>query len=385
MLDTLRTDVLQQIIDEKLIVAEAKKQGVTVSDAEVKRQVEAEIAQKKQELGGEAAFLAQMKKENLTEEKLREKYANELRRQLLAYRLVHKQFPDKKPSAVEAEAYFKTNRDKFPKAPAQIRTSVIQIPVAPDSATDVAAKAKAMSVRKRIVGGEKFAKVAAEVSDDEGSARSGGDLGFFTRGQMEPAFEEASFTQRIGQVGQPVRSNVGWHIIEVLERDTLKTHARRDSLDERGRPMVEAHVRHILVRVAFNEADVDRAKTLAEKVHALAVAPGADFAALAKRYSKYQGPHGDDGDVGFLPMSTLQANIRAGLDSVKVGSVSEVLVNPAGFNIFRVTEKKAEREYELAEIKDELPDAVQQIQFKEKYEAWVKTLRAKAVIEVRKS
>jgi hypothetical protein len=98
-----------------------------------------------------------------------------------------------------------------------------------------------------------------------------------------------------------------------------------------------------------------------------------------------QGPHGDDGDVGFLPMSTLQANIRAGLDSVKVGSVSEVLVNPAGFNIFRVTEKKAEREYELAEIKDELPDAVQQIQFKEKYEAWVKTLRAKAVIEVRKS
>jgi hypothetical protein len=68
-----------------------------------------------------------------------------------------------------------------------------------------------------------------------------------------------------------------------------------------------------------------------------------------------------------------------------VGGISEVLMNPAGFNIFRVTERKAEREYSLEEIKAELPGAVSDIEFREKIEEWVKGLRAKALIQINKS
>ena len=89
-------------------------------------------------------------------------------------------------------------------------------------------------------------------------------------------------------------------------------------------------------------------------------AKGTDFATLVRRYSKYDGPAQSDGDVGFVSLGSLQPQIRAGLDSLETGQVSEVLVNQAGFNIFKVTDRKPEREYSLEEIREELPDAVAQ-------------------------
>ena len=65
--------------------------------------------------------------------------------------------------------------------------------------------------------------------------------------------------------------------------------------------------------------------------------------------------------------------------------MSEVLVNAAGFNIFKVTERKNEREYQLEEIRDELPDAVADMRQRERYDEWIKTLRTKAHIEIRQS
>ena len=383
--DTLRHQILDQLIDEKLIVAEAKRQGISVTDGEVSKQVDEAIQDAKTRLGSAAAFAEQLEKENLTEDKLRDKYRNEVRRQLTAQRLVQRQIIRKPVSVTEAEAYFKTHPDKFPKVPPEVRVAVVQIPVTADSLTEEKARARALAARKRVVtGGEKFAKVAAEVSEDPGSAQSGGDLGYFTRGRMDPVFEDAAFRQKIGEVGMPIHSAFGWHVIEVIDRDTVKTAANRDSLDDDNKPVLEAHARHILIRVDVADADVERSKKVAEKVHAEAV-KGTDFTTLVKKYSHYQGPQTPDGDLGFLSYGQLQPQIRAGLDSVKVGEVSDVLVNRAGFNIFKVLERKPERDYALDEIRDDLPQAVAQIQYREKYDAWVKSLRSKAHIEIRKS
>jgi peptidyl-prolyl cis-trans isomerase SurA len=382
IVDTLRRQVLEQLIDDKLIVAEAQRQGLTVSDNEVNRAVEQQLAQKVQELGGEMQFREQLRKENTTEDRLRDKYRKDIRLQMLGQRLLAKQFPPKTVPQAEAEAYFKANPKKFPKAPAEVRLQVIQITVTPDSAASAKGRAEVLAAKKRIEAGEKFAKVAADVSDDPNSARSGGDLGFFPQGTMEPAIDAASFSLKVGKLSDPVQTPYGWHILEVMERDTVKTRAGRDSLGRDGKPVLEAHVRHILVRVAVTDDDAKRAKKLADRVRAEA-AKGTDYAALVRRYSKYQGPASPDGDVGFVPMSSLQPLIRTGIDSLEIGQVSEVLPNQSGYNIFKVTDRKAEHAYTLDEIKDELPDAVAQIQFKERYDAWIKGLRGKASIEYR--
>jgi peptidyl-prolyl cis-trans isomerase SurA len=381
MLDTLRRQILDEMINEKIIYAEAVRQGMTASDAEVSREVEKALREAKQRLG-EDGFREQLAKENTTEEQLRTRYRDEARRQQLAQRLVQKSLPGKPVSPTEAETFFRANPDKFPLAPGQVRVSVIQIPVSADSAADAAGRARALDIRKRLAAGEKFAKLAAELSDDTGSARAGGDLGFFVRGSMEPALEQAIFSLPIARVSEPVRTPYGWHLVETLERDTLKTAAGRDSLDADGKVVPEAHARHILVRVPTGDADRDRARALADRVWRELV-NGMDFATMVRRYSKYPGPAAPDGDIGFISLGTLMPQIRAGLDTLEVGQVSEPLENQAGFNLFTLGDRKPERPYTLDEIKEQLPEAVGQIKFRERYDEWLKGLRAKAIIEIR--
>lgn len=379
-LDTLRRRILDQMIDERLIIAEAKRQGITVSDAEIGKQVDAAIDDVKQRLGSEAAYVEQLQRENTTEARLRDRYRSELQRQMMGKRLVDKQIPRKPVPAKEAETYFAAHPERFPKVPGEVRLSVIQLPPAPDSVAMAAGRRKAADARARILKGERFAKVAAEVSDDKASAQSGGDLGFFGRGRMEPNLENAAFALKDGDLSQPVQTPYGWHLVQPIERDTLKSMAGRDSVGPDGKPWVEVHARHILVRVAPTEADIERARKQIDRVREEA-SKGTPWATLVRRYSRFEGPVGEDGDLGFLSLAGLQPNIRAGVDSLEIGQVSEVLTNPAGFNLFKLTDRRPERDYTLEEIREELPEAVAQLQFREKMDAWVKTLRDKARIE----
>jgi len=380
--DTLRHQVLDQLINEKLIAAEAKKMGITVTEAEVERQANAAIEDARKRFGGDQGLQEQLQRENMTLDKLRDKYRTELRRSLVVQKTVERQIPKRLVTEAEAEAYFKANPSRFPKLPAELRLSVIQIPVRADSASDARGRAGALAARKRILAGEKFAKVAAEVSEDPNSARAGGDLGFFTRGTMEPALEAAALEHKIGELSPPVRTPYGWHIVETLERDTVRTRTGRDSLGRDGAPVLEAHVRHVLIRVPIQDADIERAKKLTEKVKS-ELDKGADFAAMVRRYSKYEGEVGESGDLGFVNLGGLQPAIRAGLEPLDVGEVSAPLPNAIGFNLFKVTGKKPERAYTLDEVREELPRVVGELKFRDKYDEWVKTLRAKASVQIR--
>ncbi|MDQ3228102.1 MAG: peptidyl-prolyl cis-trans isomerase, partial [Chloroflexota bacterium] len=77
----------------------------------------------------------------------------------------------------------------------------------------------AEAARARVAAGEAFATVASEVSTDQGTAGNGGDLGWFTRAEMVPAFAETAFSLEPGTVSEPVETEFGWHIIQVTESD----------------------------------------------------------------------------------------------------------------------------------------------------------------------
>jgi len=74
----------------------------------------------------------------------------------------------------------------------------------------------ANSVRERLLNGEDFAVLAKELSQDTSNSETGGDLGWFSKGQMVAAFEEAAFSQKVGEIGKPVQTDFGWHIIQVI-------------------------------------------------------------------------------------------------------------------------------------------------------------------------
>ncbi|HEV8481683.1 MAG TPA: peptidylprolyl isomerase [Candidatus Eisenbacteria bacterium] len=362
----MRKSILDRLIDEKLIVQEAKRKQVVVPDSEVDHQVSDAIADAKQRLGGDAGYQAELSKEGISENDLKERYRGEIRRQLLANQLLRKELNLKlEVSPAEAEAYFKANPGDFPKRPEEVGLAVIQIPIAPESSAVVAAKARAQGLLDRVRKGESFTRVAMEASEDPGTRASGGDLGFFGRGDLDSTFEQVAFHLKPGQISDLVRTPFGYHIIRVEEVDTTRN---------------QIHARHILVRVAPQQADQKRAEALANQVYDQAQ-KGADFGDLVRRYSKYQGPAGPGGNLGFLPLSAFPAEFRQTLEKMPIGSVSRPLAGPQGYNIFKMLDRHPERSYTLDEVKEQLPDLVRQMKLKKQYDTWVAGLRTRTQIQ----
>jgi peptidyl-prolyl cis-trans isomerase D len=112
--------------------------------------------------------------------------------------------------------YYEKNQDEFG-LPEQRQASHILIKVAEDADQSVVdeAKAKIDALAERLHDGESFEELAKQNSQDSGSATSGGDLGFFAKGVMDPAFEAAVFTLQEGEVSEAVRSSFGFHLIKL--------------------------------------------------------------------------------------------------------------------------------------------------------------------------
>ncbi|MGD0730435.1 MAG: peptidylprolyl isomerase [Terracidiphilus sp.] len=122
------------------------------------------------------------------------------------------------PTQLEIQQYFTQHQSEY-SVPEQARSRHILIKVAPgaDAKTDAAAKAKAEGLLKQIQGGANFADLAKKNSDDPGSKDAGGELGFAQRGRMVPEFDNAIFTQKIGDT-KIVKTQFGYHIVQVEER-----------------------------------------------------------------------------------------------------------------------------------------------------------------------
>lgn len=142
---------------------------------------------------------------------------------LLASLLFQDLLAASKPTDADLAKYYEEHRKEYDEATARhilIRFKGSRVPLKPDQQdlTEEEALAKTAELRKRITDGEDFAVVAKAESDDTGSGQQGGDLGSFGRGQMVDVFENAVFTQPVGEVSEPVKSPFGYHLIQVQKR-----------------------------------------------------------------------------------------------------------------------------------------------------------------------
>ncbi len=145
-----------------------------------------------------------------------------------------------KPSEDAVKAWYDEHKNEYENAKARhilIRFQGSQVPIRKDQKdlTDAEALEKAKQLRERLVKGEDFAAIAKAESDDVGSGSQGGDLGSFTRGRMVPVFEEAAFSLPINEISQPVKSQFGYHIIQVQERSKQPLESVRAEIEKRLR------------------------------------------------------------------------------------------------------------------------------------------------------
>jgi peptidyl-prolyl cis-trans isomerase SurA len=368
----LRKEVLNQLVEKQVLLAEAQKQNITVTDADVKQAVDREIQGLKQRIGSEKDYQAALAKENTTEAELRKRYEGGVREQLLISRLVGREVQSKTTvSDAEVKAYFEAHRDSIGKRPEELRLAYIVVAFEPDPTQVKRAQARADSLRTLVVTkGQPFERVAAQHSDDP-SARVGGDLGTFSRGDMVAEFESVAFALKPMEISQPVRTRFGYHVIQVLQH-----YAKTDTSDEK------IHARHIMVQAKPTDADEERARKRALALRDSIVA-GADFAAVARKYSADAATRDSGGVVGQIPVPALPANLREPLSGLRVGEVSVPFKRDAGYHIFKLLGREPEKDYVFDDIKDDLKEVVTNKKLEENYKRWYERIKKTVNVEIR--
>lgn len=169
---------------------------------------------------------------------------------------------ESKPSDEELHKYYDEHKTEFEQVQARhvlIRFQGSSLPVKPGQKdlTDAEALAKAQDIRKKLVAGGDFAAIAKEESDDSGSGGAGGELGFFHHGQMVPSFETAAFALKEGEISDPVKSQFGYHVIQVEAHKVKTFEEAKPEIEQRLAPQVAQKTLEDMVKKATVEMDKD--------------------------------------------------------------------------------------------------------------------------------
>jgi len=193
MVEQYGSATVDQIISDKIIAAEAKKQKVTVSTSTLNT----EIDKLKAQYGSDDAFNQALASNNTTLEDVKK----DLKNYLILKKLME---PDIKITDEEMKSYFEKNKDSFATAE-QVKASHIL----------VADEKTAKEIKQKLDNGEDFAALAKKYSTDEGTKDNGGELGYFPKGTMVTEFDNAAFSLPVNSISDPVKTKYGYHIIKV--------------------------------------------------------------------------------------------------------------------------------------------------------------------------
>jgi peptidyl-prolyl cis-trans isomerase C len=235
----IKKRVLDQMIDDRILAQEAKKKNIHVSQLEV----DDGVKKVRSRFSTEDEFNKELEKEGMTYEAFRK----HIQEQIATIKLIDQEVKAKTPppSDTEVKDLFDTLTAILADKPIpgshtasevdelkslakavqhrfgeRIRASHVLIRVSPNASKENrdAALNKIKDVQKQLKGGADFGDLAKKYSEDPGSKDRGGDLGYFSKGDMVPEFEKAAFPLNVGQVSDIVSTDFGYHIIKVSEK-----------------------------------------------------------------------------------------------------------------------------------------------------------------------
>ncbi len=212
---SLLHEALEQIIDERLVESEATSLGIDVTEDDLTRGVEQLARQNGMD---QAQFKDALAQQNISIDTVRDS----LRRQQLVLRLLQYKVKPRRVTDEEVQAAY-ANLNKNAEYEVRARDIFISSPDAATPAREAAARVKADTALRRIHEGESFAKVARDLSDGP-TAKEGGDMGYFRRGQLIAAIEQPAFSLQPGQISGIVRvrgEHGGFHIVMLEDRRQL--------------------------------------------------------------------------------------------------------------------------------------------------------------------
>jgi len=360
--------VLNGMIAEKLLYAQAELDTIEVSDEEVTQQLDYQMNYFIQQYGS---------KERVEEtygmpiEKIKREFREETKKNLMAQKVQQQKFGQIEVTRREVFEFYESYKDSLGLIPEKFTLGHIFINPKKNTSVKDKARELAESLLDSLRHGADFAQLATKFSDDPGSKAQGGDLGSVQRGVFYPEFESAAFALKEKEISGVVESPVGFHIIQLLAR--------------KGN---QIHTRHILIMIkSDDESDLKALEFLTEIKDS--IRKGFEtFEYYAKKYSDDEETAKFNGKLGTMEAGQLDKQLLSTVYGMEDGEISppkKLNTDPKnyGYHIVKLYSRVPEH---IANIDDDFEDIERLAQFRKReklYKEWVEELKSHIYWEIK--
>jgi peptidyl-prolyl cis-trans isomerase SurA len=363
----LEKKVLDQLVDNKVLLARAKLDTIFVTDEELEQFAEQHLTslQASQNMDRESMAKAIKAQMGIGIEDFKKKLKSQRKEQGILQKVKGKYVGLVSPTPKEVQAFYKEYQDSLPKQYDCLKLSHIQLKIRPSQVAMDSARDQSLEILKKLDLGSTFESLVSEYSQDESSKFNGGDLGYFYKGSLEPEFERAAFRLDQGMYSAyPVKTKKGYHIIKLL--------SRKDN---------EIRTAHILIRTEPNLADSNRTLTLAKKLYDGKTKQ--TFTDMAKIYSNDKKSNTKGGNLGWFTQSSLDPKYLKTVETLQEGDISKPVLIGDSYHIFKVEKRLSERQISLEEDWLQIESFSQSHLSNEKLKGYLAEWRKQTYIEIR--
>jgi len=364
----LRKNVLDGMITEKFLYAQAELDSIVVSDEEIKQMLDNQMNYFIQQYGSKERVEETY---GMSIERIKREFRDDTKKNLMAQRVQQEKFGTIEVTRREVVDFYETYKDSLGLIPEKITLSHIFIN--PKKSSDIKEKAKklATSLLDSLKNGADFALLATEYSDDPGSKSQGGDLGTVQRGVFYPEFEAAAFKLEENEISDVVESPVGFHIIQLLER--------------KGN---QIHTRHILIMVKSDDkSDLSSIEMLTDIKDSIRRGLNT-FEYYAKLYSDDKETAKFGGSLGVLEIGQLDKDLLQTVYSMNEGDISppkKLNVDPQnyGYHIVKLIKRTPEH---VANINEDFNDIKRLAEYRKQermFREWIEELKSHIYWEIK--
>ncbi|MBK6345724.1 MAG: peptidylprolyl isomerase [Bacteroidales bacterium] len=337
-----RCQILEDLLFQKLMLNQAELDSVVVTDDQIEQTMDARFRYYIQQFGSQEK-LEQFYKKSLIE--IREEFKTLVKEQLMVDEVQQKIIKDLKVTPSEVRSYFNNlPKDSIPLINTEYEIGQIVKEPAINKEELEATRERLKNLRDRIMKGESFSTLAVLYSDDPGSAKKSGEIGFVGRGQLYPEYEAAAFGLKKGEISEIIKSKAGFHIIQLIER--------------RGE---QINTRHILLMPKISDADIRKASKLLDSVAGLVREKKMTFEEAALKFSDDPGKingasmvNQNSGNTRFLE-DQLDPKVFFSISKLQVGEISKpvAMLNEESKQTLNLYYLKSKSEPHKANLRDD--------------------------------
>lgn len=363
----VKCQILEGLLFQKMLFHQAEVDSLTVTESslnyEMDRRMRYFISQ-----AGSPERLEEYYNKSLLE--IKSDLQEIVREQMLGEQERNKITENVTVTPAEVKAYYrKIHKDSIPKIESEVEVGIISRQPAIGETERKTARDQLQGFKERIIRGDDFATLAILYSEDPGSAKQGGELGMFQRGDMRPQFEAAAFRLKPGEVSDIVETDDGFHLIQMIER-------RGDFIN----------VRHILVQPKVSPVELSQAKLFLDSIAGLIQSGQITFDKAVTRFS--DDPSKNNGGMlvnegsgnSRFEIDQLDPKVFFVIDKLKEGDISApVKWQDRGKEMFRIYYLKSRTSPHYANLDQDYARIQQWTMDKKKYEVIQEWIGEKAV------